>query len=421
MARSSSRPISGTSPRSATAIRALRLSEERLSLALESGSDGLWDWDIVAGRRWRSARWSEMLGYDAADFANDHEAVWEKLIHPEDQRASRRRHAAAPRWSNRRSTNRSIGCAARMEAGPGSWRAAEWWPATSTANRCAWSAPTSTARRGVEAEQKIEYLACYDALTGVANRSLFNARLAAMVEEAGADGSRVKLILIDLDRFKELNDTEGHVAGDQMLRTVANRLRQFIGKEGIVGRLGGDEFAIALPNARLGGNLPDRIMTALRTPALVGDTSQACKASLGVAIFPDDAGNDDELLKAADIALYAAKDAGRGTYQRFNRELRLPIERRHLAVERARSALARDAIEPFYQPKVDLRTGYVVGFEALLRWRTEGGQISGPADLMEAFEDGEIALELGARMQDRIIADMADWRDQSGRFRPHRH
>ncbi|WP_181704684.1 GGDEF and EAL domain-containing protein [Chthonobacter rhizosphaerae] len=260
------------------------------------------------------------------------------------------------------------------------------------------------------AEEAILRAARTDDLTGLANRALFHEDLERQVAAVRADGRCVGLILIDLDHFKEVNDSLGHDAGDHVLTTVADRLRATLPAATTIARLGGDEFGVLLPadgEADVTAAV-DAVLEALRQPLSVAGRDLDGAATLGYAIHPLHDPDPSALLKNADIALYAAKHDGRGQAFRFAPAMRSELDRRVTVLRNARRALATDAIVPVYQPKVSLADGRVVGFEALLRWRDDGA-LRSPASLQEAFADAGLSARLGACMLAKTTADMAAW------------
>lgn len=273
-----------------------------------------------------------------------------------------------------------------------------------------------TARKAMEVH--LERLATTDTLTGVANRSQF-LRIAERAMSATRERfGRLAVVLLDVDDFKEINDTLGHDAGDTVLAAVAERLRESLRQGDVVARLGGDEFALLLADIDDDGVL-DRILDSLAArlsePLIYQGRIVECCASMGVAIYPAHAVTVEELTKNADIALYVAKSAGRGGIRSFTPDMRSVIERRSEVLRLARAALADDRIEAFYQPKVNLETGCIQGFEALLRWHDSAGYRR-PGALTEAFEDFDLAIALGDRMFDRVLRDMRGWLQQGVDF-----
>ena len=255
-------------------------------------------------------------------------------------------------------------------------------------------------------EQRAHWLAAHDSLTALPNRLLFQDRIAALT---GDDAPPFAILMIDLDEFKEVNDTLGHDAGDSLLRAFAERLRDAVGERDLVARLGGDEFAIILeaaPDDDAVERTAAALFEALRTPLVHDGAVLDLKASIGASLFPRDGANRADLLKHADIAVYAAKAAGRGNLKIFRPEMRAAMQIRMSMVSLARDALAADRIAPWYQPKVDLRSGRIVGFEALLRWRDPQDRIQAPDKIAAAFEDPVVAAQISDRIVACVIEDI---------------
>jgi diguanylate cyclase (GGDEF)-like protein/PAS domain S-box-containing protein len=265
-----------------------------------------------------------------------------------------------------------------------------------------------------DAEQQAQWAANHDPLTGLPNRILFQHRLDEAIAKATREGGSFGVLLLDVDDFKQINDTLGHDAGDALLCTFAERMRESLRPEDTIARLGGDEFAILL--ASIGRE--DQIVTVvgtllekLREPWFHGSRMLECEASIGASIFPCQGGDRAELLKNADVALYAAKSAGRANLKLFRPEMRHEMQRRLSMLSLARDALAQDWIVPFYQPKVDLKSGAPAGFEALLRWQHPRQGVQSPGTIAAAFEDVTLAAALSERMVAAVIRDLQRWND----------
>ena len=268
-------------------------------------------------------------------------------------------------------------------------------------------------------EENVRWAATHDALTGLPNRTLFQERLGAALLAAEGAGSTVGLLHLDVDHFKEVNDTFGHDAGDELLKTFAARLASAMRAGDTVARLGGDEFAIVVPGLRTAKDIEtvvESILVRMREPFVYSERIVDCRASIGASIYPRDADSPAALLKSADIALYMAKAAGRGGLMVFRPEMRADAQRRSSMIAVARDALRDDRVAPFYQPKIDLKTHALAGFESLLRWRTTKGGIQAPAMIAAAFEDVELATAISERMVRLSIADMRRWLDQGLSF-----
>jgi diguanylate cyclase (GGDEF)-like protein len=260
------------------------------------------------------------------------------------------------------------------------------------------------------AEAHSAHLAFHDALTGLPNRSLFQRRLDELSRKGAS--SDFALALLDVDDFKLINDTQGHDAGDALLLAFAERLLAAVGPQDLVARLGGDEFALLLmgrSDARQLEEFSTRLLERLREPCEHrGDVIQ-CGASIGASSFKA-VGSAQNMLKHADLALYEAKASGRGAFRLYDPSMSLTMVKRGKMLSLAASALKGELIVPFYQPKVHLRSGQIIGFEALLRCCLPGEPARGPGSLAAAFEDSNLAVLLSDRMVEGVIGNIAAWR-----------
>jgi diguanylate cyclase (GGDEF)-like protein len=267
-----------------------------------------------------------------------------------------------------------------------------------------------TRNRALEAE--LVHLAHHDGLTGLPNRSYFERRFEEKLKQMKRAKRRAALCIIDLDHFKDINDSLGHDAGDMVLREVSSRLRTTIRKSDVIGRLGGDEFAVVLTNAQDTQDAAaavKRMMEAVARPFAVKQQDVPISLSAGVAVFPDDGRTSGELMADADIAVYRAKRAGRGRTVFFAPMMRDDAERRYTLLKALRQALDAGEIVPFYQPLLDMRTGKVIGFEALARWlHPERGTLM-PATFAETFDEPDIAQALTKTMIQSVISDLSAW------------
>ena len=262
------------------------------------------------------------------------------------------------------------------------------------------------------AESTVRFLAHHDPLTRLVNRTEFHDRLARGLTGGARGRGRVACLFVDLDHFKLVNDSLGHAAGDRVLEVVAERLRLHAGPRDVIARLGGDEFALMLGRTR-GAQL-----ALSRARAIVADLSKPIEvegrliqlgASVGIALAPDHAANADELLRAADMALYEAKSAGRGMATLYHPDMkRTLLDRRALELE-LRSALPGGEFELHYQPVLDLRTDRIAGFEALLRWRHPQRGMIGPAMFIGLAERSGLIVQIGEWVLREALAEAAGW------------
>jgi diguanylate cyclase (GGDEF)-like protein/PAS domain S-box-containing protein len=263
------------------------------------------------------------------------------------------------------------------------------------------------------ADERISHLAHYDALTDLPNRVLFREQIERELQRAGGD-QQFALLYIDIDEFKGINDSLGHHVGDELLKTVAARIRSCIADTDLIARLGGDEFAVIQTAV---GNISDvvefvtRIHDAIRQPYQCLGHQLSTDASIGIALAPQDGTDLDQLIKNADLAMYAAKADGRRTHRFFEPAMDASAKARLTMEQDLRQALADGGFEIHYQPLVDLRHNEVTGCEALLRWRhPERGMIS-PAEFIPVAEDTGLINELGEWVLRTACAEAASWPD----------
>jgi diguanylate cyclase (GGDEF)-like protein/PAS domain S-box-containing protein len=261
------------------------------------------------------------------------------------------------------------------------------------------------------AEQQITHLAHYDALTDLPNRALFHERLKQELADLSS-GQRVAVHYIDIDEFKSVNDSLGHLIGDELLKSVAANLSRCVGTSGFVARLGGDEFAIVQTGVSTIDEVTDLVMsvyTAIRTPFECAGHQLTTDASIGIALAPEHGVDLNEILKNADLAMYAAKSAGRRTCRFFDPEMDAQARARRTLDLDLRHAIARGELEVYYQPCVSLQDGRINGCEALVRWRhPERGMVS-PAEFIPIAEENGLINEIGEWVLSTACADAASW------------
>jgi diguanylate cyclase (GGDEF)-like protein/PAS domain S-box-containing protein len=248
-----------------------------------------------------------------------------------------------------------------------------------------------------KAEEKIEYMAFYDDLTGLPNRNLFYKRLKQEMFHASENNKKVAVIFMDLDRFKSINDTLGHHTGDLLLQAVSNRLKTVLNDHSIISRIGGDEFTIVLPSDTHSECeiLAKKLIDLFSIPFLLESHEIFITPSIGISLFPDHGITEDELIKKADLAMYYAKDRGKNNFYVYTSGLE-KIHSRKMKVENSlRKAIEKDELSLFYQPKVELTTGKIIGMEALLRWNhPEFGHVS-PVEFIPLAEESGLIIPIG--------------------------
>lgn len=260
--------------------------------------------------------------------------------------------------------------------------------------------------------QDASRMAMYDSLTGLANRHRMGTRLDSILTAYKTARRSCALMMLDLDRFKQVNDTLGHPAGDELLKQVAQRLERIVASQGEIGRLGGDEFQIILPDiddrGKL-GELASRLIQMISQPYTIEGSRCVIGTSVGIAVAPYDGLDSDELVRSADLALYAAKGGGRGQYRFFSNDLKDVAEERRLIEEDLRDALQDGQIQMHYQPVVRAADNVVTGFEALMRWEhPERGWVS-PGVFIPIAEESNLINMLGEWALRRACEDAAAW------------
>jgi diguanylate cyclase (GGDEF)-like protein/PAS domain S-box-containing protein len=282
---------------------------------------------------------------------------------------------------------------------------------------CIFVAHNITERK--RAERRIRYLARYDTLTKIPNRMQFQHLLQQAIARAHRGGTGVALMYLDLDRFKDVNDTFGHSAGDRTLEILSERLTRIVPKGAVVGRLAGDEFAVFIEN--LDASVTHRPALAAVARQLLDDVSRAfflndtevyLTLSIGLALCPDDANNTIDLIRNADAAMYHSKQGGGSSYTFYVPDMNAAAVERLILKSKLRRSLERDEFVILYQPKVDLTSGRLAGAEALLRWRLPGHGDIPPAFFIPLAEQTNLILPIGEWVLRRVCADFRKWRDR---------
>jgi diguanylate cyclase (GGDEF)-like protein/PAS domain S-box-containing protein len=262
------------------------------------------------------------------------------------------------------------------------------------------------------AEERLRQLAHYDVLTDLPNRVLFYDRLRQVLAQAKRSQWTVAVMFVDLDRFKNVNDTLGHAVGDQLLRQVSERLSGAVRSGDTVGRLGGDEFAIVLSNlasAQDASIVAQKLMASFNEPFKLQGADFYVTASIGITLYPDDATEQEILLRNADAAMYRAKEIGRNNYQFYRSEMNARALELLSMESDMRRAFDREEFLLHYQPKASLADGRIVGVEALLRWQHPERGLVTPADFMHVLEDTGLIVRVGERVVNAVCRQIRSW------------
>ena len=392
------------------ARHALRQSEERYALAALAANDGLWDWDLVRDRCDFSPRWRAMLGLEKTPLL-PLAREWLDRVHPDDASRLRAEIDAHLAGSSPRLESEH-----RLRHADGTWR---WMLVRALAlrddgvhaSRLAGSMTDISARK--RAEEELRRAAMHDALTGLVNRAYFLESLDRAVSRAQRRPDKtMALLFLDLDRFKQINDSLGHLAGDRLIATIARRLQACVRPGDILARLGGDEFAVLLDDlndATDATRVAERMQEALHAP-LHGDSSEVViTASIGIAFGGADLEGHEELLRDADLAMYRAKAGGKARYEIFDAGSRA-TERARVELENdLRRALERGELRVHYQPIVNALTGRIVAFEALARWaHPQRGLLNAASFIPLAEESGAISA-LGRWVLREALTQIHQW------------
>jgi diguanylate cyclase (GGDEF)-like protein/PAS domain S-box-containing protein len=394
--------------------KAVKESEERYALAARAANDGLWDWDLGTGSIYYSTRWKAMLDLDE-DAVGDSPQEWLGRVHPDD-------------WAGLLAAIDDCRCGGtssfefehRVKAKDGRYR---WVLARALgvpgdgapAKRMVGSLTDITERRSLE--EKLRHQALYDSLTGLPNRTLFLDRLAqAMAQSKRRPDYEYAVLWLDLDGFKVVNDSLGHLVGDLLLVRVAERIRSHLREVDTAARFGGDEFAVLLHHVSdfsLVEKVVHRLQESLSVPFDLDGHEVVVTGSIGIATSATKYENPEDVLRDADIAMYQAKSSGRGSSTTFDASMYAGAMSRLKTESELRQAVDNEQLELHYQPIVDLGTGALTAVEALIRWRHPMRGLVPPCDFLPVAEESSLIVPMGHWVQAEASRQVMSWKGAS--------
>lgn len=393
----------------------LKLSDERWRFAIEGSGDGVWDWNMRQGQLSFSKRWSQMFGYDEDELGDD-PVIWKRVVHPDDYETVTKTFKQTLA-RGQEDVSASIECRIKCKDDTWKWVLARGMVVKrDQLGRPLRMVGTHTDISQLkESEEMIWQHANFDLLTGLPNRRMLNARLEGELEKARRTKSKLAVIFLDLDNFKEVNDTLGHDHGDALLKDAADRIKNCVYKQDIVSRFGGDEFAVLITDLDE-SKLPyldivaQKVLATLATPFELANEKVFISASIGVSIYPEDAGTITELVKSVDQAMYASKNRGGNCFTYFTASMQEQAVNRLRLSSDLRSAISRNELYIEYQPIVELTKGHIYKAEALLRWQhPERGFIS-PVEFIPIAESTRLINEIGTWVLKESMKQCAEWR-----------
>ncbi|MGK2950871.1 MAG: putative bifunctional diguanylate cyclase/phosphodiesterase, partial [Thiobacillus sp.] len=388
----------------------LRDAQTRLNSALAAGAIGTWAWDIVNNRLVADEFTARMFSIEAGAAANGLPAEdYLQAVHEEDRPGVARALERAIQDCSQYDVEYRI----RQQAGDIRWLLARGrveCDETGTALNFYGAVMDNTERKHVD--ERLAYMAQHDALTDLPNRLLFTDRLHVALAQSERSGKRLALMFMDLDHFKKLNDVFGHDLGDRVLCEVATRLTACVRAADTVSRQGGDEFLVVLPEIETeqdAARVAEKLIAAVAAPFMLGGTEVVLSGSIGIACCPENGRDTETLLRNADVAMYVAKDRGRGRYQFYSAEMNVRAHERLLIEGDLRHAIEREQLFVVYQPQVDLGSGAVIGLEALVRWQHPTHGVVQPSQFISIAEDSGQIGAIGTWVLATACRQHAGW------------
>lgn len=392
----------------------LRKSEERYQLALLASKDGIYDWDIKNNRVFYSETWKKIIGYEGTELPDTYE-VLEKLIYPEDRKTVLN---VRNKYLNREIDKYNIEYRFRKKDGSYIWiqdSGLAMWDNEGKPIRIIGTYTDINERR--KREKTILNMAYYDSLTGLPNRRYFEKKLKnALAFSKNSDKANKGIVIfLDLDNFKNINDTLGHDVGDKLLKIIANKLKEVLRKEETISRFGGDEFLILQPNINTyeeAVESANRIIDIFKDLWILGEHKLYITPSIGITVYPDDGDDVNIILRNADTAAYDAKFSGKNGYKFFEKSMFDQVLRKTEIEKALREAVKNNEFELNYQPQIEVSTGRIVSLEALIRWKNPELGFVSPMEFIPIAEETGLIVDIGEWVIRTACKQNKEWKNK---------
>ncbi|MBU3209273.1 sensor domain-containing protein [Clostridium algidicarnis] len=392
---------------------ALKVSEERYKLALDGANDAIWELDLIENSLFISDKWESISGIKLENQTNNIKYM-NKYVHPDDVRGVIR--ALNDHILGKKDTYE---VEFRIKTGDGSYK---WVNNRGKVLKDSLGVPLKVAGSITDIDErkryqeKIKYLAYYDTLTGLPNRTLIKEKLDNIIRESNEEKKKFALVSIDIDNFKLINDILSHDFGDQVIKNVAHTIKKMVPKSAIVGRIGGDEFMVIIKDVRSirsSIDICEGILKSFKKAIKINDTNIYTGISIGICIYPYHASTSKELFTNADAALYESKKNGRNQITMFNKLMSKDTIRRGKIEKSLRGALDKEELVMFYQPQMNIKTRRVDGYEALLRWNSEELGFVSPGEFIPIAEEAGLISHIGQWVIKDVCRQIRCWKDKN--------
>jgi diguanylate cyclase (GGDEF)-like protein/PAS domain S-box-containing protein len=388
----------------------VRKSQRQLLNIIDGAKLGYWDWYYQTGVHNVNDEWLSMLGLSRQDIKSN-VSDWEGLIHPDDKELMIKTvQAHIQSGTNYVAEFRMKHIDGRWIWIQGSGSVVEYDPNTNEPIRLCGTHQDITVRK--QSEEKLERIAHYDILTNLPNRTLLADRLSHAMLQCSRHKQSLAVVFLDLDGFKAINDAYGHGIGDELLIALSVRMKDALRECDSLARFGGDEFVAVLADLiQIDDCKPvlERLLLAASEPITIGDLVLSVSASIGASFYPQDRVDADQLMRHADQAMYVAKESGKNRYHLFDTARDDAVKVQRESLKAIRRALDNHQFVLHYQPKVNMNTGTVIGFEALIRWQHPERGLLNPIDFLPVIENNQMSIEMGEWVIDTALAQISQW------------